>query len=46
MIVIASTYSWQSVQEGMRSAESVMNRAYEFGLDGMEVMHFGSESMG
>jgi len=41
----ASTYSWQFAQERMRSVEHIMEKAFEFGLDGIEVMHgpVGSE---
>jgi len=45
MRVGVSTYSWQFTQEKMRSVEHVMDSAYEFGLDGIEVLygHVGSE---
>jgi len=41
----ASTYSWQFAQGKMRSVEHIMEKAFEFGLDGIEVMHgpVGSE---
>jgi len=40
-----TTYSWQFAQEKMRSVEHVMDKAFEFGLDGIEVLHgpVGSE---
>jgi len=45
MRVGVSTYSWQFTQEKMRSVEHIMDKAFEFGLDGIEVLygHVGSE---